>query len=143
MFVEEAGAPPFPTSPLQAFAPGMLLFWHYLISSPYFPLFTQRACVSYKPLFKAKEHHNCQVTTLHYKSDEASVKPLLRRGEVCALHLSLRESQKGEQDGAAKHVTKCKVRCFSICFTAVTRGMQRKKIIVQESDYFTMKKDSH
>lgn len=53
----------------------MLFFWHYMISLPYFPLFTQRACVSYGPLFEAKDQKNCQVTALHYAGDGVSVKP--------------------------------------------------------------------
>lgn len=35
------------------------------------------------------------------------------------------------------------VLLFLIYFTAITRRMQRRKIIVQEPDYFTTKKDSH
>lgn len=122
----------------------MLLFWHYLISSSYFPLFTQRGCVSYKSLFKAEEHHNCQVTTSHYVGDKVSVKALLRRRNLCFAPLLARVTERRKSQGRkACDKVQNMVLLFLIYFTAITRGMQRRKIIVQEPDYFTTKKDSH
>lgn len=89
------------SSSFQTFAPGTLLFWHYTISSPYFPLVTQRACVLYEPLFEDKEHQNCQVTALHYAGAVAGVKSLLRRGKaLCSASLPAGGTERIKGEGS-------------------------------------------
>lgn len=130
MFEKEAGASPSHLL-FQAFVPGMLLFWHYPISSSSFLLFTQKACVSREPLFKVKEHHKCQVATLHYTGDEVRVKPLLRkRRSLCFAPLLARvtERRKGQGSKACDKVQNMVLfGLVLICFTPITRGMQKKK----------------
>lgn len=125
MFEKEAGASPSHLL-FQAFVPGMLLFWHYPISSSSFPLFTQKACVSCEPLFKVKEHHNCQVATLHYMGEKVRVKPLLRKWRsLCFAPLlaRVRERRKGQGskacDKSAKYGT---FGLVLLCFTHNQRG---------------------
>lgn len=81
---------------------------------------------------------------MHYTGDEVSVKPLLRGRSLCSAPLLARvtERRKGQGSKACDKVQNT-VLLFFICFTVITRGVQRKKIIVQEPDYFTTEKESH
>lgn len=100
MFEKEAGASSSHL-PFQVFVLGMLLFWHYPTSSSSFPLFTQKACVSCEPLFKVKEHHNCQVATFQCTGDKIRVKPLLRkRRKLCFAALLARDTERRKGQGS-------------------------------------------
>lgn len=118
MFEKEAGASPSHL-PFQAFVPGMLLFWHYPISSSSFPLFTQKACVSCEPLFKVKEHHNCQVAMLHYTGDKVRVKSLLRKRSLCFAPLLARDTEKRKGQGS-KAYDKVQNMVLLVCFKSAS-----------------------